>query len=357
VNSKDPCNADGTEDWGTASPFDPTTPDGLGLDNDGDLDYDGDDSDCVGNQAPVADPNGPYSGLVNELITFDGSGSSDLDGTIVTYDWDFGDGATGSGEMTTHTYTEAGTFTVTLTVTDDGTPALTDTATTTATITDVPPVNEPPVADANGPYSAQLGDPITFDGSGSMDPDGTIVAYDWDFGDGNTGTGVSPTHTYASAGTFTVTLTVTDDGTPALTDTATTTATIQEEILADVWLNSVRVPKKKRLTEKRQTVMLEAIAKGDGDVITQDATVCFAEMQAPADGVDVVFTGPQANCDTQAVVPGNGRTTFTVPADIKCKALDGNTYTINWTATIDAPQNEDPTNDELSATTEVKCVQ
>ena len=66
--------------------------------------------------------------------------------------------------------------------------------------------------------------PLTLDGSGSSDVDGTIASYDWDFGDGNTGTGVSPTHTYATAATFTVTLTVTDDA--GATHTANTTATI-----------------------------------------------------------------------------------------------------------------------------------
>jgi PKD repeat protein len=84
--------------------------------------------------------------------------------------------------------------------------------------------NQPPVADANGPYNGTVGVPLSFDGSGSFDADGTIVAYDWDFGDGNTGTGVTPTHTYAAAGGYTVTLTVTDND--GLTDTATTTAEI-----------------------------------------------------------------------------------------------------------------------------------
>ncbi|MDH3578637.1 MAG: PKD domain-containing protein, partial [Gammaproteobacteria bacterium] len=96
---------------------------------------------------------------------------------------------------------------MTLTVTDDGSPALTGTNTTTATITAVPPPNQAPTADPNGPYSAQVGNPVNFNGSGSSDPDGSIVAYAWDFGDGNTGTGANPTHTYGAEGTYTVTLT------------------------------------------------------------------------------------------------------------------------------------------------------
>ena len=73
------------------------------------------------------------------------------------------------------------------------------------------PGSIPPIADANGPHSAVLGEDIEFDGSGSTDLDGTIVDYAWDFGDGNFGAGVSPVHTYAAAGDYTVSLTVTDD--------------------------------------------------------------------------------------------------------------------------------------------------
>jgi len=108
----------------------------ISLDNDGDGLTDSADPDCAGNAAPVADPNGPYSADVGVNISFDGSGSSD-DGTIVEYQWDFGDGtALGMGVTPTHTYGAAGTYTVTLTVTDDG--GLSGSATTTATIEDLP---------------------------------------------------------------------------------------------------------------------------------------------------------------------------------------------------------------------------
>lgn len=64
----------------------------------------------------IYSPTFPY---VGQAVTFDASGSSDIDGTIVSYAWDFGDGLIGTDVITTHTYESAGTFTVTLTVTDD----------------------------------------------------------------------------------------------------------------------------------------------------------------------------------------------------------------------------------------------
>lgn len=191
----------------------------VSLDNDGDGLTDGADPDCVVNQAPVADPNGPYTGTVNMPVAFDGSGSTDTDGTIVSYAWTFGDGGTGTGATPSHTYTSGGTFNIGLTVTDNA--GTTDTATTTATINQQP---MPPIADANGPYTGVAGSPVSLDGSGSSDPDGTIVSYAWDFGDGGTGSGVAPTHTYSVDGSFSVTLTVTDN--TGLEASDTTSATI-----------------------------------------------------------------------------------------------------------------------------------
>jgi len=71
--------------------------------------------------------------------------------------------------------------------------------------------NNPPIANANGPYMTYVNHSITFDGSQSYDLDGTIT-YFWDFGDENTGNGMYCSHEYEAAGTYVVTLTVTDDG-------------------------------------------------------------------------------------------------------------------------------------------------
>ena len=68
---------------------------------------------------PLCDAGGPYNGVLNQPLLFDGTNSTDPDGTIISYLWDFGDGATGTGAMTVHTYNAPGTYTVELCVTDD----------------------------------------------------------------------------------------------------------------------------------------------------------------------------------------------------------------------------------------------
>jgi PKD repeat protein len=176
----------------------------------------------AGNEVPTADPGGPYTATEGVAVKLDGSGSSDPDGSVVSYAWNFGDGSTGSGVSPSVIYASAGTYTVTLTVSDDG-GATSAAATTTVT------VNAgllPPVADVGGPYSGTVATPISFDGTGSSDPDGSIVSYAWDFGDGSTGNGPAPSHVYAAGGAFTVTLTVTDSDN--LQDTATANVSVSD---------------------------------------------------------------------------------------------------------------------------------
>lgn len=193
------------------------------------------------NQPPVADSGGPYLGSEDQPVAFDGSGSYDPDGDPLTYQWDFGDGSQGTGVDPTHTYTAGGTYTVTLVVNDGKVNSAP--STTAATIEDV--VNDPPVADAGGPYSGAVGSPIALDGSGSSDEEGAELAYSWDFGDGTHGTGVNPTHTYTAAGAYTVTLVVNDgvqDSGPS-----TSTATIEEQPTGDMYVWDISWKYKKNL--------------------------------------------------------------------------------------------------------------
>jgi PKD repeat protein len=170
---------------------------------------------------PVANAGGPYSGTVNVAITFNGSTSSDPDGNVVGYQWNFGDGGGAAGAMPVHAYAATGTYTVTLMVTDsDG---LTHSAVTTAQVTDGSGLLSP-VARIGGPYRGSVAKPVSFDGSASSDADGTIVSFDWTFGDGTADSGARPMHVYSSAGVYIVVLTVTDDS--GRTDDATTTVEI-----------------------------------------------------------------------------------------------------------------------------------
>ncbi len=301
-------------------------------------------AEIVPDEAPTADPNGPYSGIIDVDVAFDGSASFDPDGTIVAWDWDFGDNSTGSGETTIHAYRSAGVYTVTLTVTDDF--GNTGAATTTATITE--PALLPPVSDAGGPYTGTEGEAVSFDGSGSTDPDGSIVRYDWDFGDGTLAedAGPNPSHTYSTAGTYNVSLTVIDDD--GLTDSDGTTAVIQTVSTgdADVFLSNMRVPNLLLLREDRE-VKKRIIVFGDGDTIEQDATVTLV---ASHPGLEVEIEPASV---TETVIPGGTDTRFTFNVEIECE--EPGSYVLDWTAVIDAAENADPANDSLTRSSEVEC--
>ena len=130
--------------------------------------------------------------------------STDPDGQVVKWEWDFGDGAKSTERNPTHKYTAKGKYTVKLTVTDDG--GLTDTA-TEAVLVGI----KPPVANFTfTPATPRVGQTVQFTDQ-STDPDGKIQSWSWDFGDGTTSTERNPRHQYAREGTYTVKLTVTDN--------------------------------------------------------------------------------------------------------------------------------------------------
>lgn len=159
------------------------------------------------NQSPVAAiVADPGTGRVPLTVAFTGSGSTDADGTIASYAWDFGDGTTSSAADPTHTFTTVGPKVVSLTVTDDD--GAQDTATTTI---QVDPNLSPTAAASATPTSGKVPLVVEFSSAGSSDPDGSIAGYSWNFGDGATSTAPDPTHTYTATGSYTATLTVTDD--------------------------------------------------------------------------------------------------------------------------------------------------
>jgi PKD repeat protein len=158
------------------------------------------------NQAPTAAFTAAANGLT---ASFDGSTSADADGTVASYAWAFGDGTTGTGKTVDHAYAKAGTYAVSLTVTDDaGLVSAKKDGSVTVTAPVVAPANQAPTAAFT---STGNGLTASFDGSTSADADGTVASYAWAFGDGTTGTGKTATHAYAAAGTYAVSLTVTDD--------------------------------------------------------------------------------------------------------------------------------------------------
>lgn len=127
----------------------------------------------------------------------------------MSYSWNYGDGSTGSGATRSHTYATAGSYAVTLTVTDGG--GLKNSLTKTVTLTSG--TNQAPIAAwtvSCQPPSAHV---CTFSGTGSLDPDGTNVAYKWTNAMGKQLALVSVfTRTFDRSMTLRWTLTVTDNG-------------------------------------------------------------------------------------------------------------------------------------------------
>jgi heat shock protein HslJ len=216
---------------------------------------------------PVAVIGMPGEAQVNQVVTFDGS-ESYSQVPVVGWKWDFGDGSTGTGEVVQHVYANPNTYTVTLVVTDERgnedtesktitiltpaqptstpTQAPQPTATTvptqapqptatgaptqapqptntaaptqppqpTATAVPTQPPMVPPQASIQGPEQGYVGEPATFDASGSVAGSSPITSYSWNFGDGTSaGPSSDPMQTtiYNQTGSFQVSVVVTDE--------------------------------------------------------------------------------------------------------------------------------------------------
>ena len=172
----------------------------------------------------------PTNPTINQDVSFNAASSTVSNGT---FNWDFGDGQSGTGITTTHRYARNGTFTTVLTVTSDT--RATSTSSRTVTVSATLPANT-----ANftfSPTTPAINQDVTFtaNGGGGIGggfpgapgvPGGVIGTFTWDFGDGTTANGSPTTHRYTRGGTYTVTLRVTTDaGLTATTSRSITVST------------------------------------------------------------------------------------------------------------------------------------
>ena len=226
-------------------------------------------------------PSGP--GL---RVTVDASASSDLDGTIVNYNWTWGDGnySDTAGPATSHDYDAFWldqTVTIILEVTDDD--GLTDTASRTLQLTVLP---LPPVASFMVTDIDHVTRTVTVDGSASSDPNANIMWYNWTWDDGSFTNDTVPTasHQYAADGTYTITLTVIDS--TNLKDSTTRDVTIQQPDVAPV----------ASFTADRSYLHVDVDASGSSDL---NGNIATYEWDFENDGT-VDDTGVTASFDYAA---------------------------------------------------------
>jgi len=174
------------------------------------------------NQKPVADLSAgePYQGFVNSEITFDGSKSYDSDGNITKWSWVFGDNTIGTGKIAPHIYSKKGTYTVTLTVTDNE--GATNNDTTTCIITQmITQPNRPPTKPTisgtiTGPTNTEYEYTVV-----SIDPDNDLIKYTFNWSESGSqssqflpsGTRFTVNHSWTIPGQYLLTVTVTDNQT------------------------------------------------------------------------------------------------------------------------------------------------
>jgi len=138
------------------------------------------------------------------LLTIHFANTSTSEHDITSYMWNFGDGHNGDGQNPNHTYAQAGTYTVCLTITDN--------TGCTSTICHEVVVEPVTPGECQAEFNwEQLNNTLTEHFHSLSTSDHDITSYMWNFGDGHTGDGVNPYHTYEQPGTYTVCLTITDN--------------------------------------------------------------------------------------------------------------------------------------------------
>ncbi|CAM2069668.1 PKD domain-containing protein [Sulfidibacter corallicola] len=296
----------------------------------------------AGNQLPEAaftfTPTSPRTG---ERVVFDATSSTDADGSIESYVWNFGDNDPSvSGPTAGHSYIRPGTYQVLLTVTDnDGGQSF---ATNTITISDF---TAPTASFTFSPTNPRIGDAVRFDASGSSAPDGSIVAYTWDFGDGGAGTGESVQHSYLVSRSFLVTLTVRDSN--GKTDSTSREVTVGT---GGIPVPSLRLDPTS-LPAPGGTVLLDATESTDQEDGLSDLRFDFTAL--PPEGRDIDLPGgrsPLRQMTVADAVLGDR-----IPVTVTVTDTDGNEASTTQILTItDTQENQAPVADLTAEPNELR---
>jgi PKD repeat protein len=145
--------------------------------------------------------------------------------------------------------------------------------------------------------------PVSFDGTSSYDPDGTIVGYAWDFGDGSTGSGATPTHGYSIAGTYSVKLNVTDNS--GSTQVSTQTVTITDRSPTVTLTQSATTA-----TSGQAIVITISASDSDGTIAT--TTVNWGDGT-----IDTISGPPTTDSHTYSLANGTPSKTYTISVTVR----------------------------------------
>ena len=160
-------------------------------------------------ESPVAFAGEDITTCSNVPVIFNAFKSTDSDGIVNSFEWDFGDGEKGGGEKTSHIYKKAGVYNVILTITGE----LTGDCDNVDSDELIVVVQDAPFAEYTYSDSVALKEEVIFDASSSDGKGSEIGEYLWTFGDGNTGEGKQIKHRYSKSGNYIVGLTITTKST------------------------------------------------------------------------------------------------------------------------------------------------
>jgi PKD repeat protein len=273
------------------------------------------------NAPPVANVRYEASTVVGRPVRFDASGSADPDGRILSWKWEFGDGATSDEPAVEHTWWQPGTYVVRPTLGDDR--AAAGGVTTQEYAVQVgPEPNQPPQVDLAAELAAHAFETLRFDATNARDPDGQITRFAWDFGDGATSDKPAVDHLYSEPGTYLGKLVITDNGKPeplSLTKEFTVTVTHADNLapVADAG------PPVEALVG--ETVMFDASASRDGDGTALTYAWDFGDGRT-SDGVRVghVYQFPGTYEAVLTVTDSNRR--------VRLSSKAFRTVTVSWPA-------------------------